>query len=179
MGFCFLGTLDLIGKEWKTALSKPFGRGGVSTCHMVTMNLLRRLGVNSDKIVRGYRAGEGISVAMNYAKSIKPKPAWIRPDGANRPRPGDVLYYDQKGGGHSETVIGWEGSTIRCIAGGQVGAGGLQAIKTVSRVWANVRCGAIASDRSVTAWIDIDLLDYSGTLVVPEDWEDVVGLIGA
>ena len=157
-------------------LHKPFGQGGVSTCSMVALGLLRRLGVASPQVMGPYQIGTGLRVARSFARSLVPS-AWITPSGGMRPKPGDVIeLYPHSASrdlsNHSEVVVGWEGDTIVCVAGGQEGRGGLQAIHTVRRSWiAYDALAPTSGGRSVDGWIDVDLLPIVGPVVVPIGWD--------
>lgn len=177
---------DLLGPPrggW--GLDKPYGAGGVSTCSMVALGLLRRLGVACLDIMDGYAddIGTGFRVARNWGRGLLPRPAWITPIYGLRPEPGCVIDLKPRPGAkdrsnHTEVVIGWEvvggQLMILCVAGGQVGAQGLQAIHLVKRPWVE-RTGEIptAQGRPVDGWLDVDLLPYTGPVTLPVDGLDI------
>ncbi len=163
-------------------LDKPYGAGGVSTCSMVALGLLRRLGVACPDIMDGYAddIGSGFRVARDFGRMLLPRPAWILPIHGLRPDPGCVIDLRPKPGArdpsnHTEVVVGWEelgGQTqIVCVAGGQVGVRGLQAIHLVRRPWVE-RAGEVPTSggRPVDGWLDPDLLPYVGPVTVPVGW---------
>jgi len=176
---------DLLGPPrggW--GLDRPYGAGGVSTCSMVCLGLLRRLGVDCLDILDGYGddIGTGFRVARDWGRGLLPRPAWITPIHGLRPEPGDMIDLRPKPrakdrSNHTEIVIGWEeqgGQTmIVCVAGGQVGARGLQAIHLVRRPWVE-RAGEVPTSggRPVDGWLDVDLVPYVGPVTVPTgSWE--------
>jgi len=174
---------DLLGPPrggW--GLDKPYGQGGVSTCSMVALGLLRRLGVDCLDIMDGYAddIGTGFRVARNFGLQLLPRPAWVTPTHDMRPEPGDMIDLRPRAGGdpsnHTETVIGWEETggqlMVVAVAGGQVGQRGLQAIRKVRRPWVE-RVGDVPTSggRAVDGWLDVDLLPYLGPVTVPEGWD--------
>jgi hypothetical protein len=169
----------LLGPPGNWPLRYPYGRGGISTCAMVALGLLRRAGVDCADVMDGYLddIGSGLNVAINWAKRLQPRPAWIRFIPGLLPAPGDIVQV--LGPMHVATVIGWRemaDRTIMCdsIDGGQVGAGGLQAIHRRSRPWVQTDTGATLGGRECDGWIDVDLLPYSGPVTVPVGWESVL-----
>jgi hypothetical protein len=177
---------DLLGPPrggW--GLDRPYGAGGVSTCSMVALGLLRRLGVDCPDIMDGYadNIGSGFRVARDWGRMLLPRPAWVTPIHGLRPNPGDVIDLRPKPGAgdpsnHTETVIGWKEAggqfQIVCVAGGQVGARGLQAIHRVTRPWVERDGQAPTSGgRPVDGWLDVTLLPYRGPVTVPVGWESV------
>ena len=160
-------------------LNKPYGKGGVSTCSMVALGLLRRLRVNNEAVMGQYIPGTGLNAARNYARKLSPS-AWVTPKGHDRPKQGDVIDLRSPKGSadlsnHTEVVVGFEDDTIVCVAGGQVGIGGLQAIKLVRRKWAYVSANSppTSGGRTVDGWIDISLLGYGDSILVPEGWKSL------
>lgn len=172
---------DLLGPPrggWR--LDRPYGAGGVSTCSMVALGLLRRLGVDSPEILAPYQPGTGLRAARRFAGSLRPRSAWIRPQSGLRPMPGDVIDYRPIPGGrdqsnHTEIVIGWTqrggADLVVAIAGGQVGAAGLQAIHRVSRLWTERDGHTYSGSREVDGWICLDLLPFAGEVTAPEGWD--------
>ena len=158
-------------------LDKPYGRGGMSTCAMVALGLLRRAGVACPDIRDGYHddMGSGLRVAIDFARGLMPRPAWIRFIPGLLPQPGDVVQLLAPM--HALTVVGWEekGGVLQCVSvdGGQVGADGLQAIHVCRRPWVETDTGAELGGREVDGWIDVGLLPYSGPVMVPVGWESV------
>jgi hypothetical protein len=168
---------DLLGPPGYWPLNKPYGQGGISTCAMVALGLLRRLGADNVDIRDGYAddIGSGLNVAINWARRLMPRPAWIRFIPGLQPEPGDIIQV--LGPMHVATCIGWETApdgTLLCVSvdGGQVGARGLQAIHRRTRPWVETQTGVWLGGREVDGWIDIEMLPYSGPVIVPEEWED-------
>jgi len=159
-------------------LDMPYGAGGVSTCSMVALGLMRRAGIDCPDVCDGYAddIGSGMRVARNYARMLLPRPAWVTPITGMIPHVGDVI--DLCGpSNHTETLIGWEfandGTRLAvCIAGGQVGARGLQAIHRVKRPWTTRYARTYSGAREVYGWLDVALLGYRGQVTVPIGWED-------
>jgi len=175
---------DLLGPPrggW--ALDKRYRLGGVSTCSMVCLGLLRRLGVACPDVLDGYAddVGSGFRVARDWGRTLQPRPAWVMPIHGLRPEPGDMIDLRPKPGSkdpsnHTEVVIGWEelgGQTmVVCVAGGQEGTRGLQAIHLLRRPWVE-RAGEVPTSggRPVDGWLDVDLLPYVGPVKVPTGWD--------
>lgn len=164
-------------------LDKPYGAGGVSTCSMVALGQLRRTGVASVAIMGRYVVASGFRVARDFGRGLLPRPAWITPIYGLRPEPGCVIDLKPRPGAkdrsnHTEVVVGWKvvggQLMIVCVAGGQVGARGLQAIHLVTRPWVE-RAGEVPTSggRPVDGWLDVTLLPYDGPVTVPEGWESV------
>jgi hypothetical protein len=158
-------------------LDKAYGRGGMSTCAMVALGLLRRLGVACVDIMDGYHdnMGSGLRVAINWARGLDPRPAWIRPQYGLRPEPGDIVQV--LGPMHALTVVGWEESpdgTLMCVSvdGGQAHpVDGLQCVTLRKRPWIETPTSARLGGRECDGWIDVDLLQYSGPVTAPKGWE--------
>ena len=155
-------------------LRQPYGRGGISTCAMVALGLLRRLGVQCPDIQDGYHddMGSGLNTAIQCARKQSP-PAWVSPIPGIYPELGDIVQV--VGPMHVCVVVGYEklpDGTLTCVSvdGGQVGLDGLQQISLCRRPWCQDRLGG----RRVDGWIDVDLLPYCGVVEVPEGWEDVL-----
>lgn len=151
--------------------------GGISTCGMVALGLLRRLGVACTDIMNGYHddIGSGLDVAKYWAKSLYPT-AWGYPSHGSLPEPGDIVQLLCPM--HVLTVIGWEvaaDGTPMCISidGGQIHLDGLQTITRCIRPWANTSVGARLGGRQVDGWIDVDKIPIKGPVIVPEGWADV------
>lgn len=151
-------------------LAKPYGAGGISTCAMVALGLLRRAGADCEDIRDGYHddLGTGLRVAKSWARSLTPRPAWIMPIPGLRPGVGDVVQV--LGPMHVATVIGWDGDVCVTVDGGQAHPDdGLQCIAVRRRVWVDTpHGGAVLGSRVVDGWIDVQLLPYSGLVTVPE-----------
>jgi len=168
----------LLGPPYSWPLRKAYGRGGISTCAMVALGLMRRAGVDHADIQDGYAddIGSGLNVAKFWAQRITPNPAWKTPSRGRVPRIGDVIQV--LGPMHVATVIGWEtshGGARLCVTvdGGQCHPrDGLQCIAVVRRPWVetprSVRLGA----RIVDGWIDVAMLPYGDTATVPIGWEE-------
>jgi hypothetical protein len=159
---------DLLGPPYKWPLHKPYGQGGISTCSMVALGVLRRMGIASDGVMNRYTIGTGMRVAHNFAKTSG---AFVV---SGRPRPGDMIdlcpYERSKDrSNHTEIVIGWaeNGRTLVCVSGGQVGLGGLQSISITRRPWIEAEVPR-AGTRQVYGWIDVERLSYLGVCFMPE-----------
>jgi len=156
-------------------LHKAYGKGGMSTCAMVALGLLRRAGVACADIRDGYAddIGSGLDVAIAFARRLSPRSAWIRPAPGLRPSPGDVVQV--LGPMHVATVVAWEDApdgALMCVSvdGGQVGLDGLQQISVCRRPWRGDARGAVLGTRRVDGWIDVMMLPYDGPVVVPESF---------
>ncbi len=164
------------GSPGRWPLSKPYGRGGMSTCAMVCLGLLRRVGVDDPDILDGYHddMGSGLGTAIDLARLLRPRPAWIRPAAGLLPSPGDMVQV--LGPMHALTVIGWEEApdgTLICVSidGGQVGLDGLQMVSECRRPWREDARGARLGHRRVDGWIDVMMLPYAGNVTVPAGWQ--------
>lgn len=163
------------GKFGIWPLHLPYGAGGMSMCAVAALGLLRRAGVACPDIRDGYHddMGSGLRVAIDWARQLEPRSAWIRFVRGLRPGVGDVAQL--LGPMHVCVVIGWEtapnGSLI-CVTvdAGQVGLDGLQMIALCRRPWRETATGATLGGRAVDGWLDVMLLPYSGPVVVPEEW---------
>ncbi len=162
------------GKPGRWPLHKPYGKGGMSTCAMVALGLLRRCGVACPDIMDGYHddMSSGLRVAIDWARGLLPRPAWVTPIHGLRPGLGDIVQV--LGPMHALTVIGWEelaDGTLICVSvdGGQVGLDGLQMISVCRRPWVE-RAGSspVLGGRRVDGWLDVDLVPYDGPVMVPE-----------
>jgi hypothetical protein len=156
-------------------LHLPYGRGGISTCAMVALGLLRRLGVDCQDIMDGYAddIGSGLNVAIRWAKRLTPS-AWTRASSGAKPIPGDVIQV--VGPMHIATCIGWEqgqDGVWQCVSvdGGQVGTAGLQAVHVRRRPWVERQGVPYLGHRRVDGWLDVDRLKYRGSVTVPIGWE--------
>jgi hypothetical protein len=138
---------------------------------MVAMGLLRRLGAASPDVMAPYRIASGLDVAIKWARRLSPRSAWVRPTEGLRPSPGDIVQI--LGPMHVLTVIGWEekpDGTLICVSvdGGQLGLDGLQMVSVCRRPW--IECaGTRLGTRKVDGWIDVDLLPYTGPVILPEE----------
>jgi len=160
-------------------LDRPYtGRptDGISTCAMVALGLLRRLGADNADIRDGYHddMGSGLNVAKRWAQRLEPRPAWIRYIPGLLPEPGDIVQVLAPM--HVLTVVGWENApdgTLMCVSvdGGQVGLDGLQAVTECRRPWVETPTGVTVGGRQLDGWISIDILPYSGSVTVPEGWD--------
>lgn len=171
---------SVTGKYGIWPLDRPYNGtpyGGISTCAMVALGLLRRLGVDCADIRDGYHddMGSGLNVAKSWAKRLSP-PGWLRPSSGVLPEPGDIVQLLSPM--HVLTVVDWEiaaDGTPLCVSvdGGKEGLDRLQMIKRVRRPWVETPTGPRLGRREVDGWIDVDLLEYSGPVLVPEGWHDV------
>jgi hypothetical protein len=158
-------------------LHLPYGSGGISTCAMAALGLLRRAGVMCPDIQDGYHddMGSGLNVAKYWAMRLHPRPAWVHFIPGLLPQPGDVIQV--LGPMHVSTCIRWEEAggipQCVCIDGGQEGSGRLQSIHETKRPWVQTPTGATLGGRECDGWIDVDLLPYSGLVTVPVGWESV------
>ena len=154
-------------------IGKPYGKGGPSTCSMVAMYAVRCLAVDDKAVMGPYKVATGIGVLRTYAQRLRPV-AWVTPGKGKRPGIGDIIdtLAPRAVSNHSEIVIGWDGDIMRCVAGGQVGMSGLQAIHETRRLWVD---GArpTSSGAVVQGWVDIEKLRYRGVFVVPEGWDSM------
>jgi hypothetical protein len=122
------------------------------------MGLLRRLGPGSDAVMAPYKPGDGLDVAIQFAKECG---AWQMPVvGADlRPEPGDIVQL--VGPMHALVCVDWDGDMLVSVDGGQVGKTGLQAIKERRRPW-ELRGGVPwLGGRRVDGWIALDLLRWT------------------
>ena len=168
---------DLVGPpkgQWR--LDRPFradGQGGPSTCSMIALGLLRRLNVDDNTILAKYQPGSGFLAARRYAKAMK---AWLSPRKGDRPYPGDIIELksaktSNDPSNHTATVVAWEQDNLCTVDGGQVGLNGLQAIRLLKRPWSDLQL--TAGNRPVDGWIQLELLDFRNTLIVPQGWDNL------
>ena len=170
----------LLGPPYAWPLTKPYGAGGVSTCAMVALGLLRRLRVDCADVLDGYAddISTGLDVAKRYARSVG---AWrrYRPDPVTPaiPAPGDILQiYDvasRYGAAHVLIVERYEERPdgtllLHSVDGGQVHADGLQMISRVSRPLQLRDESAWLGWRKIDGWIDLDALHYRAPAWIPE-----------
>lgn len=158
-------------------LDVPFRLGGgrvqgISTCAMVAVGIARMLGVKSEKVREPYRPGDGLERFIGYARDAK---AWqpSYPDSSLRPNPGDYVKLGSPM--HALIAISWEQDSagfpvLVSIDGGQVGAGGLQAIKRCRRRLSFRNGLPYLESHAVIGWIVSDLLHYENDMTVPQSF---------
>lgn len=151
--------LDIPFRSWVD--HKRVRTQGISTCAMVALGLLRRLGVDCEAIQDGYAddIGTGLDVAIRYAKNCN---AWQTPVDGLRPEPGAIIQVASPM--HVCVAIRWDGDELISADGGQVGRRGLQACAMRRRKF--VGKDALGG-RKVLGWIEPSLLGYSGSMTLP------------
>lgn len=155
----------LLGPPFAWPLRKAYGAGGVSTCAMVCLGLLRLLGVACVDILDGYAddIASGLAVAIAFARRCR---AWQTYAPGLRPDVGDVVQV--LGPMHAATVVGWRerpDGTLLCVTvdGGQAHPrDGLQCVALVERPWVDDGTCSRLGGRRVDGWIVLDLLEYRG-----------------
>jgi len=146
----------LLGPPGHWPLDKPYGKGGLSTCAMVALGVLRRLKPDCPAILDGYACGSGLDEALTWARSIG---AVRHPSGCDLPLPGDIVQLT--GPMHALICVDWEGSTMTSVDGGQTHPrDGLQCVAMVRRPWICEAKGARLGTRAVDCWIDLDALKW-------------------
>ena len=133
------------GARWP--LSKPFGKGGISTCAVCCRGWLRILGM----LLGPYRNGSGLADVIELAGD-----AWITDN--DRPPPGSVVELQGPTSIHCLVVVRWEGDVCVSVDGGMVDdKTGLQAIKLCRR---RVR-GRNWEGKRLVGFVDVSRLDQS------------------
>jgi hypothetical protein len=156
---------DLLGPPiggW--GLDHPYGHGGVSTCAMVAIGLLRWLGVDCPAVRGEYRPGAGLDDVIAWARALRPRSAWITPEPIADLRPGVGDVVQLLSPMHVLTVVDWteagHAEQVVSIDGGQLGARGLQAIHRCTRPWRYRDGRPYLGARPVDGWLAIDMLPY-------------------
>ena len=155
--------LDRPFKCWKDA-GGNWQTEGVSTCGLVCLGILRRIGVKLPPLYRPYSNGTCMT-------TIQQCTGWHHAQGADLPGPGDMLIIGSGLATHVFTIINTDNfPIITSVDGGQPGAGNLQAIKTCTRSWAGA--GPSLSGRIVLGWIHAGELEFddSQPCYAPDNW---------
>jgi hypothetical protein len=150
----------------RTTLSKPFGRGGISTCALVASAIHFLSGYDPDDLKKNYVWGDAVARCVRY---LKADGVWVKATPTGRPDLGSciVIGCHSKGeslGGieHVMTVVGLQDDLLITVDGGQTDSNGLQAIRRVHRrftirngdLWVVTEQGDIdsAPGRKVLGW---------------------------
>ena len=137
---------------------------GVSTCALVCLGILRRIGADCPTIYQQYVPGTCMSTMQSIA-------AWRLPH-KNKPSAGDMLIAGTGMLTHALTVIDVSDSgVVTSVDGGQIGRGNLQAIRRIMRAWQTH--GPSLSGRLVHGWIDADAITFNAghPCFAPTTWQ--------
>jgi hypothetical protein len=144
----------LLGPPYGWPLDKPYGKGGLSTCAMVALGILRRLNPDCPAILDGYAIASGLGEALTWARRIG---AVRYPRDGGRPLPGDIVQLT--GPMHALVCVDWEEGNLVSVDGGQVHPrDGLQCISLVHRPWICEGKVSRLGTRVADCWIDLDSL---------------------
>jgi len=120
----------------RATLALPYGKGGVSTCALVTSAIHYQAGFAQEALSARFVWGESVSRIVAYLRAAG---MWINATPDKVPEPGNAVVIghnaDSSWGGveHVFTVTGWNGDILESVDGGLVDAAGLQAIGPVRR----------------------------------------------
>lgn len=144
---------------------------GISTCGLVAEGLWRRMNVDLSSLYKPYVFGAAISRSINFAKSLKPRSAFQKPEDGLKPEPGDYVIIGSGYSTHVLTCIAWNYDKLVSIDGGQTDKNGLQAILRKERVYSKKNNKYYLGDREVIGWIIFDMLPFKDNYIsVPEGY---------
>lgn len=170
--------LGPINGKWD--LSRPFkvstvngktATQGISTCGLVCSSLWRRMNIDFNPLYKAYVFGTAIQREISFAKSLKPRSAFQKPEDGLKPEPGDYVVIGSGYSTHVLTCIDWNDNKLISIDGGQTDKNGLQAILRKERIYSKKNNKYYLGDREVLGWIVFDMLPFKDDFIsVPEGY---------